>query len=627
MSGRAFVIDLGGVRDGDDAGRGIDGEAAAGRVAGQAVGHGRAVDVGGGGGDTDGRTVGCAFGDGVGRRIAVRRCRGRHIGDGNGESLRTRQRAVAGLRGHRIGMAGGALVVYLGRVGDGDDAGRRVYRKAAAGSVAGQTVGHGRAVDVGRGRGDAHGETIGRTFGDRIGRRIAVNRRRWRDVGHRNREGLRTRQRAVAGLRGDGIGVAGRGLVIDLGGIGDGDDTGRGIDGEAAAGGIADQAVGHGRAVDVGGRGGDADGRAVGRTFDHGVGRGIAVDRRRRCDVGHGDGEGLRRGLQAVIGLHGDSVTVAGARTLVVDLAAVGDGDHAGRGIDREAAAGGVAGQRIGGHRSVRIERQRRDADGGPVGRTFRHAVGGGVGVDRCRQRHVVYIDGEGLRTRQRAVAGLRGYGVGMAGRALEVDLGGIGDRDDAGHRIDLEAAAGRVGGQAVGHGRTVDVRRCGGDADLRIGGRAFRDSVGRGIAVDGRRWRDVGYGDGEVLRAGYISVARIHGDRVGVTRCGLEIDLAGIGDRHHAGCRIDLEAAAGGIGAERVDDGQTRGADRVRGDADQRIDGRAFSDAVGCAVRIRSLRWRRIQKRKGNDDTRRTAAWRRRRGRKAGKARECGCH
>ena len=79
----------------------------------------------------------------------------------------------------------------------------------------------------------------------------------------RDGEGLRTRQRAVAGLRGDGIGVAGRGFEIDLGGIGDGDDAGRGIDGEAAAGGVAGQRIGHGRAVDVGGRRGDADGRPL----------------------------------------------------------------------------------------------------------------------------------------------------------------------------------------------------------------------------------------------------------------------------------------------------------------------------------------------------------------------------
>ena len=48
-----------------------------------------------------------------------------------------------------------------------------------------------------------------------------------------------------------------------------------------------------------------------------------------------------------------------------------------------------------------------------------------GVAVDRRRGRERrVDGDGEGLRTRQRAVAGLRGDGVGVAGRGLEVDLG-----------------------------------------------------------------------------------------------------------------------------------------------------------------------------------------------------------
>ena len=44
---------------------------------------------------------------------------------------------------------------------------------------------------------------------------------------------------AVAGSRGHAIGVAGGGLVIDLGGIGDRHHAGGGIDVEAAAGGVA----------------------------------------------------------------------------------------------------------------------------------------------------------------------------------------------------------------------------------------------------------------------------------------------------------------------------------------------------------------------------------------------------
>ena len=117
-------------------------------------------------------------------------------------------------------------------------------------------------------RGDADGRAVGGAFDDRVGGGIAVHRRRWRDVGHRDGEVLRIRQRAVAGLHGDGVGVAGSGFVVDLGGIGDGDDAGRGIDGEAAAGSVAGQRVGDGRAVDVGRRCGDADRGAVGGAFD-----------------------------------------------------------------------------------------------------------------------------------------------------------------------------------------------------------------------------------------------------------------------------------------------------------------------------------------------------------------------
>ena len=258
------------------------------------------------------------------------------------------------------------------------------------------------------------------------------------------------RQRAVAGLRGDAIGVSGRGLEVDLGRIGDGDDAGHGIDGEAAARAIAGQAVGHRGSVDIGRECGDTDGRTIRGAFRNGVGGAIIVDGGGRRDIGHADGKRLRTGGQAGGGLYGDAIGVS-RRALEVDLGGVGDGDDAGHGIDGEAAERRVGGQRIGRGRPVRVGGEGGDADRRAVGGALDHGVRGVVGVDRCRDRSVRDRDGEGLRTRQREVAGLRGDGVAAAG-AFEIDLGGIGDGDDAGRGVDGKAAAGSVAGQRIGH-------------------------------------------------------------------------------------------------------------------------------------------------------------------------------
>src|SRR5207248_3432761 len=65
----------------------------------------------------------------------------------------------------------------------------------------------------------------------------------WRYVVDGDRKGLGGELAAGVG-RLDGDGVAGRGLIVELGGIGDGDDAARGIDREAAAGGVAGQQIG-----------------------------------------------------------------------------------------------------------------------------------------------------------------------------------------------------------------------------------------------------------------------------------------------------------------------------------------------------------------------------------------------
>ena len=71
--------------------------------------------------------------------------------------------------------------------------------------------------------------------------------------------------------------MAGRGLVVELGGVEDGDHTGVGIDGEAPVGAIR-ECVGDGiGAVGVAGAGGDPDRGAVGGVLGDRVGRAVAV--------------------------------------------------------------------------------------------------------------------------------------------------------------------------------------------------------------------------------------------------------------------------------------------------------------------------------------------------------------
>ena len=134
--------------------------------------------------------------------------RGRIQDDGDGEGLLAVQRAVAGVDGDVEARVGGVEDDLAG-IGDGDLAGRGIDGEAAARGVADQRIGHGRPVDVGRGRGHADGRAGRRAVRDLVDRAVAVDRGRGRDVGDGDGEGLRTRQRAVAGLRGDGIGVAG----------------------------------------------------------------------------------------------------------------------------------------------------------------------------------------------------------------------------------------------------------------------------------------------------------------------------------------------------------------------------------------------------------------------------------
>src|SRR6185295_20151433 len=159
------------------------------------------------------------------------------------------------------------------------------------------------------GGGDADQVAVCGAFRNGVGGIVAVGRLRRGDVGDVDGEGLGGEGAAgVSGLDGDV--VAGRGLVIEQRGIGDGDDAGRGVDGEASAG-IVGQGEGDGAAIDVCGGGGDADQVAVCGAFRNGVGGIVAVGRLRGGDVGEVDGEGLRTGQGSVRSLNGNAVAVA----------------------------------------------------------------------------------------------------------------------------------------------------------------------------------------------------------------------------------------------------------------------------------------------------------------------------
>ncbi len=350
--------------------------------------------------------------------------------------------------------------------------------------------------------------------------------------------------------------------------------------------------------------------RHVGRQRGEAVGRG-EVDGARIAGgdiaegIERGDGDRTRRSRRAV-GRKADREMGGGARRHsfgvrcpghgVVDRVGGGDG-LAACAIQGLAEAAGAVGQRhVGRQRGVAVGRGEVDR-AGVVGDDVVQGVERGHGDRARRPRCAVgrdvhgkvsgraqgHVDRENLRAAQRAIACRRGDGIGVARRGGEIDLARIGDGDHARRGIDGEAAARTVAGQAVGHRIHVGRRR--GDADEAAGRRAFRDLVGRRIAVDRCRWRDVRDGDDEALRARQHAVIGLDGDGVGVTGAGDEIDLGRVGDRHHAGVRIDPEAAIGAVAGQRVGDGIAGAADGLCGEVDERVGGGALGD--GDASRI----------------------------------------
>src|SRR5437867_6008640 len=105
-------------------------------------------------------------------------------------------------------MARRALVVDLGRIGDGYAAVPCTERYPAARGVAGQRIGYRRSVDVARGRGDPDQVAVGGAFRNRVGGIVAVDRLGRRHVGDGNAEGLGGELAAGVG-RLDGDVVAG----------------------------------------------------------------------------------------------------------------------------------------------------------------------------------------------------------------------------------------------------------------------------------------------------------------------------------------------------------------------------------------------------------------------------------
>ena len=252
--------------------------------------------------------------------------------------------------------------------------------------------------------------------------------------------------------------MAGCGLEVEERAVGDGDGTGAGVDGEAAAG-VVGEAVGDavGR-IRIAGQCRHPDVGAVCGGFGDGVGAGVAVGDGADVEllgVADRDGEGFGIGVAGTVGdLDGD---VVGACGFVVQQRAVGDRDLAGAGIDGEAPAGIVdeaVGEALAGIGVARDDA----ADRGAAGRVLSHrAATQGQILGGLVQ--VVEVDREALDQGARIGAhGLNRDAV-TVGR-LVVQQAAVGDGDRTGHGIDGEAPAGVVQ-QAVGiaHGSAGQAR------------------------------------------------------------------------------------------------------------------------------------------------------------------------
>ena len=352
------------------------------------------------------------FGHGIGAAVAVGRLGRRDVADIDGEGLRAAQSADGRLRGDAVAAAAGFEVDEIGVRPDRDDAHQGIDLEAPARAV-GQRIGRERAVRIGREDGDAHQRSVRIALEHEVSGAIVVDRNRGRRVEHRDGEVLRRGDDRPDGRApGDREGVRGAAaLEIQQGAARDRHHAGRGIDRKAAAGGVG-QLIGDGRAVRLVGEQGDADRAAVGGAFRHRIGRGIAVDRRRRHDVGDVDLEILRAGQRAVLRLHRDDVAVRRAAGLEIELRAVGNRHHAGRRIDGKTAARRIARDRECEQRRDPAAPVDVDAGAGAYRRALGQDAGAGRTGDRQGERRAPLVNAVVEKMNERI--GVRGSNVGI---------------------------------------------------------------------------------------------------------------------------------------------------------------------------------------------------------------------
>ena len=596
VAGRVLIVEQRAIGDGDDAGVGIDGKPAARGVVEAVADRVGAVGIGSEGGHADSRAIGGVLGHGVRRGIAVRDRTDVELVDireidrerlGRGRAVRR-----GGLDGHR--MAGRIFVVEQRAIGDGDDAGVGIDGKPATGRIV-QAVADGvRCVGIGRQGGHAHGGSVGGILRDRVGAAIVVRDRA--DVGlvgiaQIDREGLRA-GRAIGAGRLDRNRMRSRGLVVEQRAIRDGDHTGVGIDRETAAGGVVEAVADCVGAVGIGCQGGHTDSRAIGGILGHRIGGAVVVGDGadiELIDIREVDREGLGAG-RAVSARRLDSHRMR-SRVLVVEQRTVGDGDHAGVGIDGKASAGGVVEGVADGVARVGIGRQGRDANRGTVGRVLGDRVGAAIVVGDGTDAgfvDVAQVDREGLG-RGRAVGARRLYGDGMRGGGLVVEQRAIGDGDDAGVGVDGKPSAGGIV-EAVGDGvGAVSIGGEGRDAYSGTVGGRLGDRVGGAVAVgDGADIKLIGVAqvDGEGLGAGRaVGGGGLYRDRV--RGGGLVVEQRAVCDSDDAGVGVDGEPATGGV-VEAVADGiGAVGVGRQGGHADSCAVGGVFGDRIGGGVAV----------------------------------------
>ena len=276
---------------------------------------------------------------------------------------------------------------------------------------------------------------------------------------------------------------------------------------------------------------------------------------------------------------------------LVVEQRAVGDGDDACVGIDREAPAGGV-GQAVADRvAAVGVGRECRDADSGAISGVLGDGVCSAVAIRDGPDVGLVgvgKVDGEGL-CRSRAVGGGGLDGDAVTGRGLVVEQRAVCDRDHPAVGVDGEAAAGGVGEAVADSVGTVGVGRQGGHPDGRAIGGVLGDAVGTGVAV--RDGADIELVDiGQVHRKG-LSAGRAVGrsglDRDRVTGGGLVIQERAVGDSDNPAVGVDGEPAAGGVGQAVADRVGAIGIGREGRDSDGGAVGGVFGDAVSRAVAV----------------------------------------